>query len=207
MRQLVLAISPAPVPSFDNFVPGENAELLARLRALAAGEPCDTVLYLWGEAGSGRSHLLAAAARAARDNARVHIQDDVEQLDDAAQIVLFNRINLAREDGCTVLAAGCAPPLALKLREDLRSRLGSGLVYQLRTLSDGDKVCFLRAEAERRGLRLANEIIDYLLARVRRDMPTLGAILDELDRYSLEQKRPVTLPLVREALEAARRNP
>jgi DnaA family protein len=100
-----------------------------------------------------------------------------------------------------VLAAGRVPPLQLALREDLRTRLGWGLVYQLKPLSDADKAVHLRAEAARRGLRLSEEVVGYLLTRLPRDLPNLNSVLDGLDRYSLATHRPVTLPLVREALE------
>lgn len=194
-RQLALPISPPPEPTLENFVPGANTELLARLRALAAGELREAVLYLWGEPGCGRSHLLAAAARPG-----LVVVDDVEQLDDAAQIALFNAINAARESGGTVLAAGNAPPAQLPLREDLKSRLAWGLVYQVKPLSDAEKALSLHAEAQRRGLKLSDEVVWYLLTHVRRDMRSLVALLEHIDRASLEQRRAVTLPLVRELL-------
>ena len=128
--------------------------------------------------------------------------DDVDALEEAAQIALFNAINRAREGCGAVLAAGKAPPGQLALREDLRSRLGWGLVYQLKALTDEDKARHLRAEAERRGLRIADEVIWYLLSRLPRDLPSLNAALELLDRYSLAQQRHITLPLVREALKA-----
>lgn len=196
-RQLALPISAPPEPTLENFVPGSNIELLARLRELVAGRLTEAVVYLWGEAGSGRSHLLRASARPG-----LSVADDVEQLDEGAQVALFSAINHAREAGTWVLAAGNAPPAQLALREDLRSRLGWGLVYQVKPLSDAEKAVFLHAEAARRGLRLADEVVSYLLTHVRRDMPSLGAILEQLDRASLEQRRPVTLPLVREALKS-----
>ena len=194
-RQLALPISPPPEPTLENFVPGSNAELLARLRELAAGELREAVLYLWGEPGCGRSHLLAAAARPG-----VVVADDVERLDDAAQIALFNAVNAARESGGTVLAAGSAPPAQLPLREDLKSRLAWGLVYQVKPLSDAEKALSLHAEAQRRGLKLSDEVVWYLLTHVRRDMRSLVALLEHIDRASLEQRRAVTLPLVRELL-------
>jgi DnaA family protein len=101
-----------------------------------------------------------------------------------------------------VLAAGSAPPAQLRLREDLKSRLAWGLVYQVRPLSDADRARYLVSEAERRGMHLAGDVADYLLARVRRDLASLGSILDALDRASLEQKRHLTLPLVRDVLKA-----
>jgi DnaA family protein len=100
-----------------------------------------------------------------------------------------------------VLAAGRHPPAQLALREDLRTRLAWGLVYQLKPLSDAEKVLHLRAQAARRGVPLSDEVIAYLLSRLPRDLSSLNAVLEALDRYSLATKRPVTLPLVRAALE------
>lgn len=196
-RQLALPILRAPEPTLDNFVPGSNAELLERLRELAAGHAVEAVIYLWGAPGSGRSHLLRACARPG-----VCVADDVGTLDEPAQIALFNAINEARDTGGTVLAAGDAPPAQLELREDLRSRLGWGLVYEVKLLTDAERALYLRGEAARRGLRLGDEVVAYLLTHVRRDLPSLCALLEHLDRASLEQRRPVTLPLVREALKS-----
>jgi len=195
MRQLVLDLQAPRVPSFDNFLAGANAEALASVRALADGRLAESVLFLWGEAGCGRSHLLAAAS-----GPRLVIADDVERLDDAAQVALFNRINEARDGGPGVLAAGHAPPAQLALREDLRSRLGWGLVYQLQPLTDADKADYLHAESARRGLALGDGVIAYLLTRTRRDMAFLEALVAHLDRHALEHQRRVTIPLVREAL-------
>ncbi len=194
MKQLALGISPPPQPTLDNFVPGANAELLAHLRRLRAGEFSEGVLYLWGEAGCGKSHLLAACGGSTA-------VDDVETLDEAAQIRLFNAINEARQSGAAVLAAGNAPPAQLPLREDLRSRLAWGLVYQVKPLGDEERAAFLRAESQRRGLRLAEDAIAYLLTHMRRDLRSLTAVLERLDRFSLETKRPITLPLIREAFK------
>jgi DnaA-homolog protein len=201
MQQLVLDIRPAAEPDFDNYIAGPNAEALARVRDLATGALREAIVYLWGEAGSGRTHLLHAAARA---NRQLVIADDVEGLDPAAQQQLFAAINAAREGAAPVLAAGGVSPAGLALREDLRTRLAWGLVYQLKPLSDADKAEHLRAAAARRGLRLSDEVVGYLLTRLPRDLPSLNTVLDALDRYSLAAKRPVTVPLVREALEKKR---
>jgi DnaA family protein len=198
MRQLPLEISPPAAPSLDNFVAGENAEALAAVRALAAGQRPEAVVYLWGERGSGRTHLLRAATRA---NPGLVAADDVETLDPTAQQALFNAINAARDGQPAVIATGGAPPAQLQLREDLRSRLAWGLVYQLRAPSDADKAAYLRADAARRGLRLSEEVLAYLLSHLPRDLASLNAVLDALDRYSLASQRPLTLPLVKEALQ------
>jgi DnaA family protein len=100
-----------------------------------------------------------------------------------------------------VLAAGNAPPAQLPLREDLRSRLAWGLVFQVKPPSDEERAAYLQAESERRGFRLTDEVTAYLLTRMRRDLRSLASILERLDQYSLETKRPITLPLVREAFK------
>jgi DnaA family protein len=197
MRQLPLPISAAAQPSLDNYVAGANAEALERVRALARGALKEAIVYLWGEPGSGRTYLLSAAARA---NPALVTADDVQALEPAAQQALFNAINAAREGGPAVLAAGDAPPARLALREDLRTRLGWGLVYQLKALTDSDKLLYLQAEAARRGLALADEVALYLLNHLPRDLGSLHAVLDRLDRHALARQRALTLPLVREAL-------
>ena len=193
MRQLALEISPPPEPTLENFVPGANAELLARLRELRDGQFREAVLYVWGEPGSGKSHLL----RACRS---VHAADDVQKLTEPQQIELFNAINEARQAGGSVLAAGNAPPAQLRLREDLKSRLAWGLVYEVKPLTDEERAQYLRSEAARRGLKLPEEVITYLLTRMRRDVRSLSAVLDRLDQFSLETKRPITVPMLKDAL-------
>src|SRR2546426_6443406 len=197
MQQLPLRISQPAEPAFDNFVPGANAEALARVRELASGTLDERIVYLWGEPGSGRSHLLSAAARA---NPSLVIADDVEQLDAAAQQALFIAINEARDGSAAVLAAGDKPPAQLALRADLSTRLAWGLVYQLAPLGDEDKARHLKTLAAQRGLQLSDDIVGYVLTRLPRDMGSLQSVVEVLDRYSLIRKRALTLPLVREAL-------
>ena len=193
MQQLVLDIGPAAEPDFDNYVAGPNAEALAqRARVARPGTLPEAILYLWGEPGSGRTHLLRAAAQS---KPRPGDRRRRRALDQAAQQRLFAAINAAREGEAPVLAAGSRPPAQLALREDLRTRLAWGLVYQLKPLSDAEKALHLRAQAARRGLRLPDEVVGYLLTRLPRDLPSLNSVLDALDRYSLAAKRPVTLPL------------
>jgi|SRR5688572_13956934 len=197
MRQLPLPISAAAQPTLDNYVVGANAEAVERVRAVVRGHDKEPIVYLWGEPGCGRTHLLNAAARA---NPAIVIADDVEALDTAAQQALFIAINAAREGGPAVLAAGNAPPVRLDLREDLRTRLGWGLVYHLKPLTDGDKAVYLRTEAARRGLALADDVVAYLLNHLPRDVASLHGVLERIDRHALARQRALTLPLVREAL-------
>jgi len=196
--QLLLQLEPPPAPTLANFLAGPNRAAVDALAALASGRAAGAV-YLWGEAGTGKSHLLAAVRRAA-DVATI---DDVDRLTEAAQLEAFDRFNRVRAAGGSLVAAGTAPAAHLgALREDLRSRLLSGLVFQLQPLSDEEKAAALAAHAAERGMKLPPEAVDHLLRRLPRDLGTQFAVLDAIDRYSLALKRPVTLPLVREALAA-----
>lgn len=215
MKQLALGITDPPAPTFDNFVAGGNAELITILRDQCRPATAERMVYLWGAPGSGRTHLLAAAARAAEaaglraawfpnvvDPAtELVLVDDVERLDAATQGGLFACYNEVREAGGRLLAAGSVPPARLPLRPDLLTRLAWGLVYQVHALTDEDKSLALERHARARGLRLPVEVSAYLLRHERRDLPSLMAMLDALDRYSLETQRLITVPLLRELLQ------
>ena len=211
MRQLILDLLPETPPSLDNFVSGGNVEAVAALTGWLAGARAETSFCLWGEAGVGCSHLLLASgftyADAALDPALSGVADaqqlavdHVAALNEAGQIALFNHFNRLKMAGGQLLTAADRPPAHLALREDLRTRLGSGLVYRLQPLADGEKVAALAAQARERGLKLSPESIDYLMRHAPRDMRTLSAFVGALDRYTLEHKRAVTLPLLRELL-------
>jgi DnaA family protein len=215
MRQLILEFLPENPPGLDDFVPGGNAETLAALSAWTASQCRETSFLLYGESGSGKTHLLRASPGAYHDGAATPgldgieaagemplgvAVDHVEALSDAGQIVLFHLFNRLRDAGGHLLAAARQPPQHLPLREDLRTRLGSGLAYRLAPLSDAEKRTALSAQAAARSLSLPPGALDYLLTRAPRDMRRLTAILAALDRYSLEQRRPITLPLLREVL-------
>ena len=129
--------------------------------------------------------------------------DDVDQLDDRQVAALFRILNQVQaSQGIHIFMAGSAAPNHLHLREDLRTRLGWGLIFQTQLLSDDEKIQALETAARDRGLVLSAEVLPWLLNRFYRDMPNLMALLDALDAYSLETKRAVTLPLVRELLQS-----
>lgn len=216
-RQLTLDLIRPVTPSLDNFVVGRNAEALAALRAVAAGHG-EPFVYLWGESGSGRSHLLTALAAARRsalatastavpafaDPGALYLVDDVDARDADAQQRLFVLMNEVRAHaGAALVAAGGAPPGQLALRDDVRTRLAWGLVYQLHALTDADKAQALEAHARSRGFALPPDVTAYLLNHMPRDMRTLVAILEALDSYALAARRAITVPLVREWAQAA----
>jgi DnaA family protein len=214
--------SPA-VPVFDNFLCGQNAEVVAHLRRYAAGESTSSSLLLWGAAGSGRTHLMQASVASARADGRVaqsigaenipfdveagalYALDDVDHLSLDAQGTLFTFYNACRAAGAQLLLTAAFPAARLPLRDDLRTRIGAGLILEVRPLADADKPAALAAYAREQGFDLGADVIGYLLTRGRRDMGALIANLRALDRYSLAMKRPVTVPLVRELLLAPSR--
>jgi DnaA family protein len=212
MRQLLLDFTRAPAPTFANFVPGGNAEAAHALEAAARGEGTERVIYIWGESGAGKSHLLRAFAEACGGDARyvaggdfadadangILALDDVERLSDERQVALFNAFNegaFAR-----LVVAASAAPRDVRLRRDLATRLATGLTYRVLPLTDEEKRAALAAHARARGFALAEEVGAYLLTHARRDMGSLMAALDSLDRYSLETGRPITVPLLKAAL-------
>jgi len=131
--------------------------------------------------------------------------DDVDQLDDRQVAALFRILNSVQaSQEIYIFMAGSAAPNHLHLREDLRTRLGWGLIFQTQLLDDDEKIQALETAARDRGLMLSPEVLPWLLNRFYRDMPNLMALLDALDAYSLETKRAVTLPLVRELLQSGK---
>ncbi len=214
MKQLALELASPPAPTLDNFVVGANAEVVAALRMLVRGEGGERFVYLWGAAGSGRTHLLCATLHALQAAGKtVHAGfdgvgaddalgfDGVEQLDAPDQVKLFNIYNELKDGSGVLLVTGPLPPARLALRPDLLTRLAWGLVYEVQALSEDDRRAAIFDYARSRGFAMPPEVADYLLARVPRDLSSLRALVDTLDRLSLERKRAVTVPLAREVLQ------
>ncbi len=226
MKQMALDIGLAPVPTLDNFVAVSNEAALDHLR-LWVGNPLRSPVptLLWGEGGSGKSHLL----RAVRETLREHggrvgwldaqtlhpgeydehweavLLDDVHLYTAEQQAAAFNWfVNAqapAHGPARWVLAAGDRPPADLQLREDLRTRLGWGHVFQLKALGEAERRSVLRRAADERGVFLGDEVMDFMLNRFSRDLSSLMMLLDQLDAYALRTQRAITIPLIKSMLE------
>lgn len=196
---------------------GSNAELVNALHTLIEATGGQHSLTVWGQAGSGKSHLLRAAVTLARQRGfsaeyldspaaetidqqqgNLVALDNVHMLDDAAQIALFNLYNRFREHGKVLLVAAPVAPAQLAVRDDLKTRLAWGLVYQALCLTDAEKASALQHHAQERGMKLPQEVVEYCLRHLQRDLPTLMATLDALDNWSLTTKKPVTVGMVRQ---------
>lgn len=225
-RQLPLALRYPPDQRLDTFI-GAPEGAIAQLEAWASGTSVDWI-YLWGPAGSGRTHLALAACAEAEDAGRAAsylplraatgrlgealeaLDGDVFALDgleavagrDADELALFDFHNRARASGARVLYTAIAAPDALGLGlPDLRSRLGQCARIALAPLDDEGRRAVLRSRAQRRGLVVDDAALDWLLERVGRDLAGLTARLDALDRLSLAAQRRITVPFLRQALD------
>ena len=220
MKQMLLDLDAEHPQSLDTFVIGQNAELAHLLRLFAQRQPStygERAVYIWGEASAGKSHLLRALANNPQaryieatapmakfefsPEVNLYLIDDCQNIAASKQIAAFNLFNQVKEQQGFFVAAGALPPAILGVREDLRTRLGWGLIYQLHGLTDDDKIAALEVAALARGISIPSGVLPYLITHFRRDMPSLSTMVDTLINFSLETKRPITLPLLREVMQ------
>jgi DnaA-homolog protein len=228
--QLPLGVRLRDDATFANYYPGANAAALGYVERLCEPEAgwTESLIYLWGGAGVGCSHLLQAACLRFEQLAEPAVYlplrelvdygppilDNLEQyelvcLDDLDAVAgrgdweeaLFHLFNRLRDSGRRLLlSAACSPrELAVGL-PDLQSRLTLALVFQLQSLSDEDKLRALQLRASRRGLQLSDEVGRFILTRGTRSMSALFELLERLDQASLQAQRKLTIPFLKETL-------
>ena len=223
MKQLALPIAMARVPTLEAFCAGPNAPALEHLR-LWVGSPTRSPVptYLWGPTASGKTHLLLAVREALReqgaavgwldptvaeppgfdDRWAVVLMDDAHLYNAVQQHAAFSWFVSAQPLQRGVLAAGALPPADLQVREDLRTRLGWGHVFQLHALSEPERRSVLRQAADARGVFLGDEVMDFMLSRFSRDLGSLMQLLEQLDAYALQTKRAITIPMIKSMLDS-----
>ena len=228
--QLPLALRWPEHQRFESFVVGGNLAAVEQLRAISAGKDAAWA-YLVGAEGSGSTHLLVATCAAASAGGRVAqylslasvrapradalrgfggsallALDDVDAIagDAAAEHALFDLYNRCRAEGTHVLFAASAAPAKVGFcLPDLVSRLGACTQFALKPLDEDARRELVRARAASRGIQLDDGALDWLFARGRRDLGSMLAVLDRIDRASLAAKRRVTLPFLRALLGEA----
>ena len=228
-QQLPLDLGMREQRDLDSFVPGENAVVVDLIRRMI-GERLEPQLFLWGAAGSGKSHLLqGACAEMSRQGGMVAYLpleefacmgsdvlegletmdlvcvDDVEHAagNPVWEQGLFGLINRVRDAGGRLIFAADAPPDQLGIQlPDLVSRLGWGPVFRMVELDDEGKVEALQRRAGKRGLELPPEVAGFVLRRYPRDLSRLFDLLDTLDNASLAAQRRLTVPFVKSVLES-----
>ncbi len=231
MTQLTLGVTLNDLTTFTNYYVAENNEVVNYLQAFCqVQEPCEHYVYLWGEAGIGKSHLLQACCHQLGENKqavaylplREYKQFDANEvcaglenlalvcIDDIDCIVgnavwqeaLFHLFNRLQAAKVLLLIAGSKAPTNLEITlPDLQSRLASGVTFQLNKLNDANKVKALQMRAKLRGMNLADAVANYILTHHSRNMHDLTAILNKLDQASLQEQRLLTIPFVKQVLE------
>ncbi len=226
MKQMALDIGLANGPTLASFVAGPNRAALEYLQLWVgeksrSGTRSPVPTYLYGSSASGKSHLLKSVREALRGqgatagwlDTSVHeppefderwavvLMDDVHLYTAQQQHAAFNWFVNAQTYKRGVFASGDSPPVDLKLRDDLRTRLGWGHVFRLQVLSEPERRAVLRQAADARGVFLGDDVMDFMLTRFSRDLGSLIELLDLLDGYAMQTKRGITIPLIKAMME------
>lgn len=226
MKQIALDIGLATGPTLTNFFAGPNEAVLRHLELWSGGKSAPVMrspvpTYLWGSSGSGKTHLIRAVQLALTEQGATVgwldttvlappefdqrwaavLMDDIHAYSTLQQQAAFNWFINAQTWQRGVLAAGELPPTDLKLRDDLRTRLGWGHVFQLQLLSEPERRAVLRQAADVRGVFLSDEVMDFMLTRFSRDLGNLMELLNLIDGYALQTKRAITIPLIKSMMD------
>jgi DnaA-homolog protein len=227
MAQIPLPLVLERYSRFETFVDGENQALIAHLTSLQRGTAAE-ILWLWGAAGAGKSHLLQAACAQrgaatsiylplrSKDSVGVDVLEGLETLDVVAlddidevaglpgwELALFNLYNRVQAAGGKLLLSAQQAPMHTPFQlADLASRAGGAIVYRVHSLADEQQLAALKLHADARGIDISDATARYLLTRVSRDMAVVCQWLDALDTASLVAKRKLTIPFIRDALNA-----
>jgi len=227
-EQLAIPLTLRDDATFYSFYPGKNQHIYFALRQIVKGQG-EKFLYLWGEHGVGKTHLMQAACQQSRElnKASVYIPlrdyqaldtrifeglenisliciDDVHLINknsvwEEALFHLYNRLKLS--NGYLLISA-LSSPLALPIQlADLKSRLAWGITYQIQPLSDDEKMMALILRASQRGLKLSKVVAKFLLNHCPRNMQDLFLTLEILDKAALIEKHPLTIPFVKQVLQ------
>ena len=221
-QQLTLGINLRDDATFENYFAGQNEQVIHNLQKQE--EP---YVFLFGENGTGKSHLLQAACHKTGikglpvvylplaeaglmpamldglENMSLIALDDIQEVigDDGWELALFNLYNRVREKGVNLLISSADPLASLNIKlADLKSRLTWGPIFKLTALSDQEKQLALQQRAKNRGLDLADDVVTYLLKHSPRDMNSLFVLFEKLDQASMIEKRKLTIPFIKDYL-------
>ena len=227
-EQLPLPFFFNPEHGFEEYYPGCNAEAVDHLRRAASGRG-EPLVFLWGEAGVGKTHLLHACCRDASraglfvsyvplwlvrdygggmleglEDQHLVCLDDLDAVagDAAWEQALFGLFNRLRDAGHGLIVTAEAPPDAMAIHlPDLKTRLSWGLTLLLRPLADADKLSALALRGRQLGLDIPPAVGRFLLGNYRRDLPGLLELIGHLDIATLAAKRKLTIPFLKNFLE------
>lgn len=235
--QLPLQIQLPDFASFDNYHAPGNEEEVCALRGIATAardatrSPAPRRLHLYGNSGTGKTHLLFATCRDVRAAGQpagyislsdTTVASDVLDTLSGPGVICIDDLHCAAgdldrqralvsvyervrdSDGYLITAAVQGPQSLSFVLKDLISRVQSSVVYRLKPLTDQQKQQALRLRAAQRGFALSDDVVRYMLHRYARDTASLFALLDRVDHASLAAKRRVTIPFL-QSLESTDR--
>lgn len=223
-NQLTLGVSLKDEATFENFYAGKNSQLIEVLK-----NENEKMIYFYGIGGEGCTHLLQACCHEAHRKKLPAVYIPLTNLNDFKPDIFegleslplvcvddihcmagkpeweetffhfYNRIH--DSGGRLIVTANVAPKLLPFSLPDVISRLAWGIVFQLQSLTDDEKLQALIMRADRRGMTLSEEVGKFILTHCPRHMATLFAALDALDKVSLAVQRKLTIPFVKAVLQ------
>jgi DnaA family protein len=216
--------------TFDDFFAGNNREVISHLQSSVAGHG-ELQIFLWGQEGLGKTHLLQACCHQAHtlkrssfyldlsspplpdadiltglDNLDLVCLDNIEAIAGKLnwEMAFFHFFNQHRDSEHTlIISAACQPNGIAVCLPDLKTRLNWGLTLKLQPLADDDQINALIIKAHRMGFEISPQVGLFLLTHYGRDLSALWRLLEKLDKASLAAKRKLTLPFLKQILHDA----
>lgn len=223
-KQIPFAFGDFQKNDLTSFLTGENVELIKLIKQIANKES-NYILYLYGESGTGKTHLLQAACKQASDSEHHVAYIPLKQIDELSAEMLHDLgeldlvciddvesvigqiewqqgltwlYNELKDNNNSLILSGRESPTTSKLElDDLKTRLYSDQVIQIKAPNDELKIEILKQKANERSFELSDEVIEYLIRRVDRNLVSLMEVLDKIDHASLVEKRKITIPFVK----------
>ena len=213
--------------TFNDFFAGGNQEIISHLQNSVAGYG-EVQIFLWGQEGLGKTHLLQACCHQAQsikrssfyldlavaqlpdvdiltglDNFDLVCLDNIEAIagDLTWEMAFFHFFNQHRDSEHTlIISAACLPNEIATRLPDLKTRLNWGLTLKIQPLADNDRISALIIKAHRMGFEISPQVGLFLLTHYGRDLSALWQLLEKLDKASLAAKRKLTIPFLKEIL-------
>lgn len=219
--QTTIPIDRGSSASFSNYHAQDNQQTLTLLLEFLNDEKLCASCYLWGERGTGKTHLLYASCSQIPSSVYIPLLDLQLKPDVLTAIVDFRLICIddidavacqsdweshllillenTEKNGNLLVLAGNRPPVDLEFKSnDLVNRLQGRRVFKLSSASDQTKVGMLVDRANERGLTIEPSVAEFILRRHARDTHSLMRLFDRIAQASMESRRRITIPFIRE---------
>jgi chromosomal replication initiation ATPase DnaA len=204
MTQFKFGFTAKPAFSADDFVVADaNREAFSWITEWPKWP--GNALLLHGPKSSGKTHLAhiwakKSGAEFSNDAAKpALVLENIESFVD--QEKLFHLINRMKEKNGWFLLTANAPVAQLQVTlPDLASRLKAMPSVGLNPPDDQLLKSVLMKLFSDRQLKVPAAAIDFILSRMNRSFLDAAALVEKIDTLSAEEKRGITIPLVKKAL-------